>query len=129
MDIYVKTTGKTRQEAIESLEAALKEANFGILWNFDMSATLQSKGIQPPAPYTILEVCKPSIAEQLLSEELTAGSFLPCKIAVFEKDGKATLSMPLPTKLLAAFGNERMDRIAAEAEQQLKACMDLAADS
>ncbi|GKV69272.1 hypothetical protein NCCP2716_17700 [Sporosarcina sp. NCCP-2716] len=129
MDTYVKTTDKTREEAVGALEAALKEAKFGVLWNFDMSATLESKGIQPPAPYTILEVCKPSIAEQVLSEELTAGSFLPCKIAVFEKDGRATISMPLPTKLLAGFGNQRMDQIAAEAEQQLKACIDQVAGS
>ncbi|MCM3756245.1 DUF302 domain-containing protein [Sporosarcina aquimarina] len=127
MSTYVKETTKTRIEAIQAIEASLQEAKFGVLWNFDLSAKLEEKGVQPPAPYTILEVCKPSIAANVLNENLLAGAFLPCKIAVFEEDGVIKIAMPLPTKLMEGFGDERILTTAKEVEQQLITCIDQAA--
>ncbi|VDG97091.1 Uncharacterized conserved protein [Lysinibacillus sphaericus] len=127
MSTYVKETTKTRNDAIQAIEASLQEAKFGVLWNFDLSAKLEEKGVQPPAPYTVLEVCKPSIAANVLNENLLAGAFLPCKIVVFEEDGVIKIAMPLPTKLMEGFGDERILTTAKEVEQQLITCIDQAA--
>lgn len=128
MSTYVKETTKTRKEAIQAIEASLQEAKFGVLWNFDLSAKLEEKGVQPPAPYTVLEVCKPSIAANVLNENLLAGAFLPCKIVVFEEDGAIKIAMPLPTKLMEGFGDERILTTAKEVEQQLITCINQAAE-
>lgn len=128
MSTYVKETTKTRNEAIQAIEASLQEAKFGVLWNFDLSAKLEEKGVQPPAPYTVLEVCKPSIAADVLNENLLAGAFLPCKIVVFEEDEAVKIAMPLPTKLMEGFGDERILTTAKEVEQQLITCINQAAE-
>ncbi|MBD7909352.1 DUF302 domain-containing protein [Sporosarcina gallistercoris] len=128
MSTYVKETVKTRSEAIQAIEASLQQAKFGVLWNFDLSAKLEEKGVQPPAPYTILEVCNPSIAANVLNENLLVGAFLPCKIVVFEEDETVKIAMPLPTKLMEGFGDERILAAAKEVEQQLITCIDEAAE-
>ncbi|MGG0643204.1 DUF302 domain-containing protein [Sporosarcina gallistercoris] len=128
MNTYVKGTAKTRNDAIQAIEASLQEAKFGVLWNFDLSAKLEEKGVQPPAPYTILEVCNPSIAANVLKENLLAGAFLPCKIVVFEEEESVKIAMPLPSKLMEGFGDERILTAAKEVEQQLIACIDQAAE-
>lgn len=128
MNTYVKETAKTRNEAIKAIEASLQQAKFGVLWNFDLSAKLEEKGVQPPAPYTILEVCNPSIAANVLNENLLVGAFLPCKIVVFEEDETVKIAMPLPTKLMEGFGDERILTAAKEVEQQLITCIDEAAE-
>ncbi|REB08657.1 DUF302 domain-containing protein [Sporosarcina sp. BI001-red] len=128
MNTYIKETTKTRNEAIQAIEISLQQAKFGVLWNFDLSAKLEEKGVQPPAPYTVLEVCKPSIAANVLNESLLAGAFLPCKIVVYEEDEVIKIAMPLPTKLMEGFDNERILTEVKEAEQQLIRCIDQAAD-
>lgn len=128
MNTYVKETVKTRNDAIQAIEASLQQAKFGVLWNFDLSAKLEEKGVQPPAPYTILEVCNPSIAANVLNENLLVGAFLPCKIVVFEENESVKIAMPLPTKLMEGFGDERILTAAKDVEQQLIACIDQAAE-
>lgn len=126
---YVKETAKKRDEAIEAVKATLAEAKFGVLWNLDLSATLQEKGVEPPAPYTILEVCNPSIAAGVLNENLLVGAFLPCKIVIFEEEGTTKIAMPLPTKLMEDVGNDRILSSAKDVEQKLIDCIDRAAAS
>ncbi|WP_432354275.1 DUF302 domain-containing protein [Sporosarcina sp. A2] len=127
MNTYSTETTKSRDEAVKAIEAALQEAKFGVLWNFDLSAKLEEKGVQPPAPYTVLEVCNPSIAANVLSANLLAGAFLPCKIVVFEEAGLTKIAMPLPTKLMEDFGDKTILATAKEVEQQLISCIDQAA--
>lgn len=127
MSTYVKDTAKSRDEAIEAIEASLKEAKFGVLWNFDLSAKLEEKGVQSPAPYTILEVCNPSIAAGVLNENLLVGAFLPCKIVVYEESETVKIAMPLPTKLMEGFADEKISTAAKEVERQLIACIEQAA--
>lgn len=127
MSTYVKETAKSRDEAIEAIEASLKEAKFGVLWNFDLSAKLEEKGVQSPAPYTILEVCNPSIAAGVLNENLLVGAFLPCKIVVYEEAETVKIAMPLPTKLMEGFDDEKILTAAKEVERLLIACIEQAA--
>ena len=56
---YTVTTSKSVDEAVASLEENLKEEQFGVLWNFDLTAKLQEKGQDFDTPYKILEVCNP----------------------------------------------------------------------
>ncbi len=129
MSTYSTKTAKSRNEAVQAIETALQEAKFGVLWNFDLSAKLEEKGVQPPAPYTILEVCNPSIAANVLSENLLVGAFLPCKIVVYEEAGTTQIAMPLPTRLMEGFEDETILSSAKEVEQQLISCIDQAATS
>ncbi|MGI2326684.1 DUF302 domain-containing protein [Planococcus sp. YIM B11945] len=121
---YTVETSKSRDEAVQVLEEKLKEAKFGVLWNFDLTAKLQEKGESFDTPFTVLEVCNPQEANRVLSEDLMIGYFLPCKIVVYEENGITKIGMPKPSALTEMVENESIKKIAVEIEERLIGCID-----
>ncbi|MEC5424867.1 DUF302 domain-containing protein [Virgibacillus sp. C22-A2] len=123
---YTVETDKTMEEAIQSLEASLKEEKFGVLWQFDIKETLQKKGFDFDQPYLVLEVCNPKEAQRVLSENQLVGYFLPCKIVVYEDkvSGKTKIGMPRPTALIQMVNEGDLNDFAADIEDRLIACID-----
>ncbi|MCW1928064.1 DUF302 domain-containing protein [Bhargavaea beijingensis] len=124
---YTMETAKSREEAISALKEELAGVQFGVLWELDMTDTLQQKGQDFDKPITILEVCNPAAAAEVLKKELRIGYLLPCKIAVYEDGGKTHIGMPKPTQLLGLTGREDMIAFAGEIEETMKAVIDRAA--
>ncbi|RLQ90253.1 DUF302 domain-containing protein [Planomicrobium sp. Y74] len=121
---YTVETSKSKDEAVRDLEANLKDEEFGVLWNFDLTAKLQEKGTDFNTPYTILEVCNPQEANRVLSEDLMVGYFLPCKIVVYEEEGITKIGMPKPSALIQMVNNESIKEIAVDIEERLIGCID-----
>ncbi|HSJ39188.1 MAG TPA: DUF302 domain-containing protein [Planococcus sp. (in: firmicutes)] len=121
---YTVETSKSKDEAVRDLEANLKEEKFGVLWNFDLTATLKEKGTDFDTPYTILEVCNPQEANRVLSEDLLVGYFLPCKIVVYEKDGTTKIGMPKPSAMIEMIQKDSIKEIAVDIEERLIRCID-----
>jgi uncharacterized protein (DUF302 family) len=48
---YTVKKEKNSEQAIASLEENLKSEGFGVLWNFDLTAKLQEKGMELNTPY------------------------------------------------------------------------------
>ncbi|MET3574256.1 DUF302 domain-containing protein [Bhargavaea ullalensis] len=124
---YTVNTRKTKDEAVKAVEECLSEVKFGVLWNFDMTATLQKKGQDFETPVTILEVCSPAAAAKMLKEDLRASYLLPCKIVVYEQGGSVKIGMPKPTATLGLMENAEIRSLAEEVEGILKSCIDKAA--
>ncbi|MFC5402869.1 DUF302 domain-containing protein [Cohnella soli] len=106
-------------ETIEALGKELKKRGFGVLWDFDLTAKLKEKGQSFDEPYRILEVCNPAEAARILSKNELAAYFLPCKIVVYEKEGKTRIGLPKPTALIEVIGDEGLKEIAVEVEKTL----------
>ncbi|WP_106497988.1 DUF302 domain-containing protein [Lentibacillus sp. Marseille-P4043] len=121
---YTVETTKTVDEAIGSLEESLKEDKFGILWHLDMKDTLQKKGFDFEQPYHVLEVCNPQAANHILSQNQLVGYFLPCKIVVYQDNGKTKIGMPRPTALIQMVEDESIVEFAQDIEKRLKACIE-----
>lgn len=121
---YTVSTDKSVDEAVAALEESLKERKFGVLWKLDMMATLQSKGHPFSQPYRILEVCNPAEANQVLTANERVGYFLPCKIAVYEHEGKTTIGMPRPSVLMNMLGDGALAQTAERVEKTLVAAID-----
>ncbi|MFD1040221.1 DUF302 domain-containing protein [Virgibacillus byunsanensis] len=121
---YTVETTKTMEEAVQSLEGSLKEEKFGVLWQFDIKDKLQEKGLDFDQPYLVLEVCNPVEAQRVLSENLMVGYFLPCKIVVYEDEGKTKIGMPRPTALIQMVNDESINELAEDIEKRLITCMD-----
>ena len=98
---YTVETDKNMDAAIKDLETTLKEEKFGVLWTFDIKEKLQEKGLEFEKEFRVLEVCNPGEAQKVLNENEMAGYFLPCKIVVYEKNGKTKIGMPKPTSLIS----------------------------
>lgn len=117
---YTVITNKTIDEAISSIEQNLKENKFGILWQLDLTATLQKKGVHSyTSPYRILEVCNPVEAARVLGHNPLVGYFLPCKITVYESEGKTKIGLPKPTAMIGLLNDPELKSIAESIEEIL----------
>ncbi len=122
---YTIETAQSVDEAIAGLEHNLKEEQFGVLWRFDLQDKLKEKGLDHTGKYMILEVCNPIEAHRVLSEDRLYGYFLPCKIAVYEHEGRTAIGMPRPTVLIGRAGDSNaMAALAADIEERLISCID-----
>ncbi|GGC81792.1 hypothetical protein GCM10007216_10410 [Thalassobacillus devorans] len=116
---YTVETNKTMDEAVQALEAELKNDKFGVLWDFDVKATLNNKGLDFDKPVRILEVCNPGEAKKVLEKNELVSYFLPCKIVVHESDGMTKIGMPKPTKLIEFVEDQELNQIAEDIEQRM----------
>ena len=116
---YTVETEKSMDEAVKALEASLKEEQFGVLWDFDLTAKLQEKGLGFKTGYRVLEVCNPKEANRVLQEDKVVGYFLPCKIVVYEDEGKTKIGLPKPTTLIELANNDKLTEIATDVENRL----------
>ncbi|MCA0171171.1 DUF302 domain-containing protein [Bacillus sp. RAR_GA_16] len=121
---YTVETSKTVEQAVSDLSNELQTEKFGVLWDFDLSAKLQEKGMDFQTPYRVLEVCNPKEAERVLNEDKLVGYFLPCKIVVFEDQGQTKIGMPKPTTLLNLTGKENLNEIGNDIEKRLISCIE-----
>lgn len=123
---YTVTTGKEFGKTIEDLKLALGERKFGVLWELDVSSKLKEKGVEYAGTFRILEVCNPQRAKGALEANIRAGYFLPCKVVIYEADGKTNIGMPKPTTLIGLLGDESLRQVAEEVEADLVAAMNAA---
>lgn len=124
---YSASTTKSLDEAVQALEAALKERKFGVLWQMDIPSKLKEKGVDFDNPYRVLEVCNPHEAKQVLTQNPMVGYFLPCKVVVYENEGKTVIGLPKPTVLMGVIGDESLMATAERVEATLKEAVDEAA--
>lgn len=116
---YTVDTEKGIEEAVQAVEDALKNHKFGVLWKLDLTSKLQEKGLNFNQPYRVLEVCNPVEAERVLSQNSLVGYFLPCKIVVYEVDGKTKIGLPKPTALMDVLNDAQLQKIAQGVEATL----------
>jgi len=116
---YTVETAKTFEDALTALKDSLKDHKFGVLWEMNVPATLQSKGFDLTKKYQILEVCNPSQAYKAISQNSLTGYFLPCKIVVYEEGGKTKIGLPKPTALMNYVNDTKIKAIAQEVEEEL----------
>lgn len=102
---YVKTTGKSVEQATADLEAAVVRHQFGVLHIHNLKETMKKKGVEFDNECRILEVCNPHQAKKVLNEDMTINMALPCRISVWSENGKTHIGMLLPTDLLKLFSD------------------------
>ncbi|ERG66849.1 MAG: DUF302 domain-containing protein [Exiguobacterium chiriqhucha] len=121
---YTVKTDQTVEAVVEKLKTTLKEEEFGVLWDFNLSETLEEKGQAIDGDYRILEVCNPKEAKKVITAHREGGYFLPCKLAVFTKDGSTHVGMPKPTKLIELIEDESLQAVARDVEMRLTRAID-----
>lgn len=124
--LYEKETKKSFDEALESVKEQLKERSFGVLWQLDMKEKLAEHALELNGRAVILEVCNPQKAQTVLNRHITVGYFLPCKVAVMERDGRTTIGTMLPSELMNAMPGMDLSDVAEEVEQVLREAVDAA---
>ena len=105
------------QETVERVTEALKQRQFGVLWQMDVPETLRAKGMPFATPYHFLEVCNPQAANEVLSQNLQVGYFLPCKVVVYQDGDRTKVAFARPTALIGLVGDPALDSVARRVEE------------
>lgn len=126
---YSVTTKKSCSEAITALESSLQEHKFGVLWNLDVKAQLNKKGLDSDIELYILEVCNSAKAKEVLETNILVGYFLPCKIVVYKDKVETVIGMVKPTSIVSFLQDDSLVEFAGEVENILTAAIDKAAKS
>ncbi|TMU84328.1 DUF302 domain-containing protein [Bacillus sp. BHET2] len=121
---YTKEVSKSVKEAVEAVEASLKEESFGVLWNLDLAEKLQDKGLDFNEEVVVLEVCNPHEAKKVLEQSMLVSYFLPCKVAVYTEEGTTKIGMAKPSKLIEMVDNDELKKSALDIENRLIACLE-----
>jgi len=125
---YVVDSDKSVSDAARDLEAAVRKGGFGVLHVYDLKQTLEDKGVALSAECRIFEVCNPQLAATVLGADMNLSMALPCRISVYEADGRTKIGTIKPTVLLGLLAqNVELASIARGVENALENMIDEAA--
>lgn len=116
---YTIQLNKTFDQALKEIEAVTEKFSFRIQHIHNVSDILKEKGFDIDR-YAIIEVCNPKFAFAVLSKNKNYGSILPCKLLLYEKEGKLFLSAPNPTELAEKLEMNDIKEITQQVEQIIK---------
>ncbi|KEQ56412.1 hypothetical protein AAA799E16_01511 [Marine Group I thaumarchaeote SCGC AAA799-E16] len=116
---YSVKTQKNIDDVISEITTKLSEIKFGVLGTLDFKEIFAKKGVDYTHQYKLLEVCNSQAAKQALDSDPVIGLLLPCKIAVYEKNGDNFISLAKPSELLSVASNSELESMGKEIETKL----------
>ena len=127
--LFKLSTDKTVSETAAAVQAAVEANHFGVMQVHNLKETMIKKGVEFAHECLIFEVCQPQQAKKVLDENMSVSTALPCRISVYEENGKTVLATLKPTTLLAMFNIPALTPVAQEVEDTLVKIMKKAAAS
>lgn len=113
------------EDALITVQEALKEEGFGVLTTIDVQSTLKKKLDVDFRKYVILGACNPPYAFQALQADLDVGLLLPCNVIIYETDdNKVFVSAMNPVSVLGVIQNDKLRIIAEEVSTKLQKVME-----
>ena len=120
---YTVTTKKTFDTAVKAVEEETKTAGFRVLYAHDVAETLKEKGFEIE-PFKIIEICNAKSAYTVLKADIKIGLCLPCKINVYQKNGKTFISGMRPIVLPQFFPNADLGNLPEEIDAIIRGIID-----
>ena len=118
---------KTVSETAVALQAAVQANRFGVMQVHNLKESMAKKGVEFPRECLIFEVCQPQQAKKVLDQDMSVSTALPCRISIYDEDGKTILASLQPTALLAMFNTPQLEGVAQEVEDTIVKIMKEAA--
>ena len=125
--LFKLSTDKTVSETSAAVQAAVEANHFGVMQVHNLKETMAKKGVEFAHECLIFEVCQPQQAKKVLDQNMSVSTALPCRISVYEENGKTVLATLKPTTLLAMFNVPALQQVAQEVEDTLVKIMKAAA--
>lgn len=94
-DDYTVETSKSVAEATASVQEKAGQKGFTVLGAHDLEAIFGRKGFQH-LPVRVVEICNEEFGSHLLWVDPMLALMMPCKIAVYAKNGKTYISALRP---------------------------------
>ncbi len=120
---YVTESSRGFDDLVDDVQKKVAENGFKVLYVHDVRKTLNDKGFTFPG-YKIIELCNAKLAHAVLQADRNIGLMMPCKINVYERDGKRYLAGMLPTLISEFFPNVSPGDAPEEVEKVIKKIID-----
>ena len=117
--LFKLSTDKTVSETAAAVQAAVEANHFGVMQVHNLKETMAKKGVEFAHECLIFEVCQPQQAKKVLDQNMSVSTALPCRISVYEENGKTVLATLKPTTLLALFNVPQLQQVAQEVEDTI----------
>lgn len=122
---YIRDTNAPVDSVHQALEEAAKAEGFGVLHVYDLRQILTSKGFPQSNECRVLEICNPAQADAVLDMDMALNMMLPCRVSVWEQDGRTRVGMVPPTTLLGLVSDDpRIETAAREVEASMQRMID-----
>lgn len=114
-------------ETVTAIEQSVKDNKWSMPHLYDLQATMTKHGFTVK-PVKIFSLCKPEHAHEILNDDKVrdVSALMPCRVAVYEKDGKTFVSM-LNSGLFSKFMGKKVSTVmgaaSTENEQILQVIM------
>ncbi len=119
---YTKEAKGDFEVVVEKVQTLAKEEGFGVLAVHDLQKSLARKGIDF-TPFKMVEICNPALAAEALKRDINLGLFMPCKVNVYEKDGRVVVSGIL-AGVLANFTDADLGELPERVTEAIKRIVD-----
>lgn len=90
--IYKITTKYPLETVKSQMEEQAKTVGFGVLGSYEFKKILQNKGYEIETDITVYELCNPAAAQAALNTAPEISVYLPCRLSVYEEEGKTVLA-------------------------------------
>ena len=124
-DYLINRTTTTPLDVVcRNLPEIAQRHKFGVLGVHDLKEKMTSKGVAFDRECRVFEVCNPQQAKEVLSRAMEISTALPCRISVYQEDGRTVLAAIMPTKLLGLFNAPGVVAAAKEVEDTMTRIID-----
>ncbi len=113
------STDKSVSDAAAALQAAVQANHFGVMQVHNLKETMAKQGVKFERDCLIFEVCQPHQAKKVLDQNMSVSIALPCRISIYEENGKAILATLNPTTLMGMFNAPQLEGVAREVEDTI----------
>jgi uncharacterized protein (DUF302 family) len=117
--LYVQEASGSIDDVLKKLEDAAAANKFGVLAVHNLKKKMNAKGVEFGPECRIVEVCNPKKAKSVLETDMSISNALPCRISIYEEDGKVKVSTLKPTAILSLFGRPELEPTAKEVEKTM----------
>ncbi len=90
--IYKIETTIAKSVIEKELAEKAKAVGFGVLQSYAFKDILEGKGFPIERDITVFELCNPAGAQKALTAMPDISVYLPCRISVYEENGKTVLA-------------------------------------
>ena len=124
--IHVGETQGPIEKVAERLERAATENQFSVLGVHNLKEKMAAKGVDFTCECRVMEVCNPRKAKEVLQENMSISTALPCRISIYQEGDKVKVATIRPTMLLNLFDSPELQAVAREVEDTLVRIIDTA---
>ena len=119
---YIVETEKKFDEAVISVLKEVEKKGWNLFNIYDVKERLAAKGFEQK-PLKIIEICSGEHANNFLNKNKLISLCMPCKINIFEENGKIKIVGMKPT-IMSKFFKEIKKEEVEEVEKDIKEIID-----